>query len=121
MAFTGKMDTEMNAVPGCAPSSGDPVEGVLRNADILRLLFSQLEMPDLIRVGATCKHWYSVAESDEFWRTLDFQNRSIRQEEARVSLRLDLVMRTSLYTQDAGDCVYHACTTKFFQRKVSLS
>lgn len=84
MTAPAHMDTEMNAVPVFAPSSGDAVEGVLRNPDILRLLFSQLDLPDLIRVGASCKQWYAVAESDEFWRTLDFQHRSIRQEEARV-------------------------------------
>ena len=84
MTAPAHMDTEMNAVQVFAPSSGDAVEGVLRNPDILRLLFSQLDLPDLIRVGASCKQWYAVAESDEFWRTLDFQHRSIRQEEARV-------------------------------------
>lgn len=86
------MDTEMILAPGCAPSGGDAVEGVLRNPDILRLLFAQLELHDLIRVGAACKQWFAVAESDEFWKTMDFQGRGIRQEQARVSLRLDLVI-----------------------------
>ncbi|CAL8472159.1 g11701 [Coccomyxa elongata] len=71
----------MILAPGCAPSGGDAVEGVLRNPDILRLLFAQLELHDLIRVGAACKQWFAVAESDEFWKTLDFQGRGIRQEE----------------------------------------
>ena len=86
----------MILAPGCAPSGGDAVEGVLRNPDILRLLFSQLELRDLIRVGAACKQWFAVAESDEFWKTLDFQGRGIRQEQARVSLRLELIFGHSL-------------------------
>ena len=118
MTSVVKTDTEMSAVPGCAPSSGDAVEGVLRNPDILRLLFSQLEMPDLIRVGATCRQWYNVAESDEFWRTLDFQNKNIRQEEVRVSLRLDLVMRVTLQSQDAEDCLHVHTQSEFVRGRV---
>jgi len=61
----------------------------LKNSDILRLLFGLMELEDLCRVGATCRQWFAVAQSDEFWSTLDFAGRKARPEQVMPSLHLD--------------------------------
>lgn len=80
----------MEASAFCPFIGGEAAESVLRNADILRLLFAHLDIQDLCRVGAVCRQWMAVSESDDFWSSLDFQGRNIRYDQARVSLRLDL-------------------------------
>lgn len=83
------MDAVMEPVsPPEVQSDSDAAESVLRNPDILRLLFSQLVMEDLCRVGATCRLWRAVSQSDEFWATVDFTRRLIRQDQVRTLLRL---------------------------------
>ncbi len=59
----------------------DPADAVLRNPDILRLLFQELIMEDLCRVGAVCRQWRVVSQSDEFWASIDFSMRPIRQQQ----------------------------------------
>jgi hypothetical protein len=81
----------MTAPAAYAPFvGGDAAESVLRNADILRLLFAHLDIQDLCRVGAVCKQWMAVSESGEFWSCLDFQGRDVRYEQVRVSCVLAL-------------------------------
>ena len=56
----------------------DARESVLRNADILRLLFKDLDLEDLLRAAATCRVWFKVSQSEEFWGSLDFSGRNVR-------------------------------------------
>lgn len=56
----------------------DARESVLRNADILRLLFKDLDLEDLLRAAATCRLWFKVSQSAEFWGSLDFSGRKVR-------------------------------------------
>ena len=56
----------------------DARESVLRNADILRLLFKDLDLEDLLRASATCRVWFRVSQSEEFWGSLDFSGRKVR-------------------------------------------
>lgn len=51
---------------------------VLCNEDLLKLLFDHLTRQDLCCVGATCRLWQNVANSDEFWSCLDFSGLSIQ-------------------------------------------
>ena len=50
---------------------------VLCNEDLLKLLFEKLGREGLCSAGATCRQWKQVAESDEFWTSLDFSGLSI--------------------------------------------
>lgn len=50
---------------------------VLCNEDLLKLLFEKLGREGLCSAGATCRQWRQVAESDEFWTSLDFSGLSI--------------------------------------------
>ena len=56
----------------------DARESVLRNADILRLLFKDLDLEELLRAAATCRVWFKVSQSEEFWGSLDFSGRKVR-------------------------------------------
>lgn len=56
----------------------DARESVLRNADILRLLFKDLDLEDLLRAASTCRIWFKVSQSAEFWASLDFSGRKVR-------------------------------------------
>ncbi len=50
---------------------------VLCNEDLLKLLFEKLGREGLCSAGATCRQWRQIAESDEFWKSLDFSGLSI--------------------------------------------
>ncbi|KAL0042836.1 hypothetical protein WJX79_001077 [Trebouxia sp. C0005] len=50
---------------------------VLCNEDLLKLLFEKLGREGLCSAGATCRQWRQIAESDEFWTSLDFSGLSI--------------------------------------------
>jgi hypothetical protein len=50
---------------------------VLCNEDLLKLLFEKLGREGLCSAGATCRQWRRIAESDEFWTSLDFSGLSI--------------------------------------------
>ena len=50
---------------------------VLCNEDLLKRLFEKLGREGLCSAGATCRQWRQVAESDEFWTSLDFSGLSI--------------------------------------------
>lgn len=65
----------------------DARESVLRNADILRLLFRDLDLEDLLRAASTCRTWSRVSQSPEFWANLDFSGRKVRARQVRHSLR----------------------------------
>lgn len=56
----------------------DARQSVLRNADILRLLFKDLDLEDLLRAASTCRIWRTVSQSPEFWASLDFSGRKVR-------------------------------------------
>ena len=63
-------------VPLQAPLTGAAaMEAVLSNMDMLKLLFSELGLPDLCRVSSVCKIWNNVSCSDEFWRDVSFEGR----------------------------------------------
>jgi len=70
--------------PLCEPA----VEAVCTSTDLLKLLFSHLDLDGLCRVGATCQLWHHVSQSDDFWRTLDFQGRGVQHSQARQRCRL---------------------------------
>ena len=61
----------------------DAKESVLRNADILRLLFRDLDLEDLLRAASTCRAWSRVSQSPEFWANLDFSGRKVRARQVR--------------------------------------
>ena len=65
----------------------DARESVLRNADILRLLFQDLDLEDLLRAASTCRTWFRVSQSPEFWANLDFSGRKVRARQVGHSLR----------------------------------
>ena len=65
----------------------DARESVLRNADILRLLFRDLDLEDLLRAASTCRTWSRVSQSPEFWADLDFSGRKVRARQVGHSLR----------------------------------
>ena len=65
----------------------DARESVLRNADILRLLFRDLDLEDLLRAASTCRTWFRVSQSPEFWADLDFSGRKVRARQVGHSLR----------------------------------
>ena len=50
---------------------------VLSNEDLLKLLFDKLGRAALCSAAATCRQWRQVAESDEFWTSLDFTGLNI--------------------------------------------
>ena len=50
---------------------------VLCNEDLLKLLFEKLGRQSLCSAGATCRQWRQVAESDEFWTSLEFNGLNI--------------------------------------------
>ena len=67
-----------NALPVCEPA----VDAVCSSADLLKLLFTHLDMAGLCRVAATCQLWLAVSQSDDFWRALDFQGRGVQRSQA---------------------------------------
>ena len=111
-AHTGEMDAVMEPAP--LPEvhfDNDAADSVLRNPDILRLLFSQLVMEDLCRAGATCRQWRAVSQSDEFWSTVDFTRRLIRQDQVRP---LPASWETGV-SPERGLCVDHQCLCVFIK------
>ena len=75
----------METLSACVSAmDSDAADAVLRNPDILRLLFKELLMEDLCRVGAVCRQWQAVSQSDEFWASIDFSQRPIRQEQVAL-------------------------------------
>jgi hypothetical protein len=56
----------------------DARQSVLCNADILRLLFKDLDLADLLRAASTCRIWRTVSQCPEFWASLDFSGRNVR-------------------------------------------
>ena len=64
------------------------VESVLSNMDILKLLFAQLDLPDLCRVSSVCKTWRTVSCADEFWRDVSFEGRLAYCSQARATSRV---------------------------------
>ena len=61
---------------------------VLCNEDLLKLLFEKLGREGLCSAGATCRQWREVAESDEFWTSLDVTGLNISPWQARSLLSL---------------------------------
>ena len=60
------------------------MESVLGNADILKLLFGQLDLSDLCRVSSVCQLWRSVSCADEFWRNVSFDGRYLYPAQVQV-------------------------------------
>lgn len=62
-------------------------------ADLLRIVFAPLGTRDLLRAARVCRHWTSIAASDELWaphlsRVLDSSTEHVRNGESRSELSL---------------------------------
>ena len=64
------------------------VHDVLCNEDLLKLLFDRFTRRDLCCVGAVCQLWRNVANSDDFWSSLEFAGVSILPAQVRAALSL---------------------------------
>ncbi|MED6206877.1 F-box/LRR-repeat protein 15 [Stylosanthes scabra] len=49
--------------------------------DLLHMVFSFLDPPNLCKAARVCKQWRTASAHEDFWRTLNFENHYISQEE----------------------------------------
>lgn len=59
---------------------------VLRLPDLLRNIFTFLDVVGVCRAAAVCKDWRRVSDSDEFWVDVCFKGRRITGQQVRTSV-----------------------------------
>ena len=84
-----------------------PVASVFDEANLLRIVLSQLDLQELCRASLVCRDWLKVCNSDEFWRQVSMEGRvckpgqvmtqHTRQQAARASLRYWLQSRGTCF------------------------
>lgn len=73
------------------------VDIVLSNTDLLKNVFSCLDIPDICRSAAVCKLWRTVSDADDFWTRVSFENRIVSKEQvSRICSRHRNIQHLSL-------------------------
>ncbi|RWR79495.1 F-box/LRR-repeat protein 15-like protein [Cinnamomum micranthum f. kanehirae] len=62
---------------GCISKVEDSLVRMDLTDDLLHMVFSFLNHIDLCRAASVCRQWRAASAHEDFWRCLDFENRSI--------------------------------------------
>lgn len=85
-------DMDMDDVLLNAPMFFPPLEGneakdaVLFNKDLLLRIFKNLDFEYVARSALVCEAWHAVAQSKEFWSSVNMEGRPVTLEQVRDSL-----------------------------------